>query len=505
MELETGEAPAHEAPSMRRVARNTAYMLAGEAGVKLFGFAFTVFVVRRLGADDFGRYSAALAFVAVFAALTDLGTSQLSIREMARSPQRAGAWIADLMALRVVLSLVTLGVLPALAQALGEDAEMVAGIFVASLTLVVYAALGPVQSYLVARERLEITSLGSVLNQALFIVLGSVALLLHTGFMGLLVATLLAQLAVGATVLSIARRHLGLSFERPVPGRIPAIVRRGFPFFISQVSDTSLRRFDLVWILFALSAVHVGWYSVSFNLVMMLLPLVQSLGLALFPSLARQHDAAAGSIDRSVQRAVRYVVLASLPIAVGTSLLAERLITVLYTPAFEPAVPVLRILVWALPSLFLSEILGYTALSLHLERGMARLSLVATAVGVLLLIGGVALWGICGAATAAVITRLFVAVASLFLVGPQRALRGNLGALLRIAASAAFMGGGVALVLQFPEALPASGAGALAILITVGFVLYVAAVLVSRAVDVTERRFLVDVASQAFRRIAARA
>ena len=71
-------------PAIQVIARNTAFMLSGQILLKVLAFVFNVYVVRRLGDAHFGRYSAALAYVAIFAMFTDLGTSSLSVREMAR-------------------------------------------------------------------------------------------------------------------------------------------------------------------------------------------------------------------------------------------------------------------------------------------------------------------------------------------------------------------------------------------------------------------------------------
>ena len=505
MELERSEKPARAEPGMRQVARNTVFMLAGQAGVKLLGFIFSVFVVRRLGAADFGRYSAALAFVAMFSVLTDLGTSQLSVREMARLPQRAASLLADLVGLRFVLSIAALFVIPAIARRLGEVDDMVFGIFLGSLTLVIYAAAGPVQSLLIARERLDILSMANVLNQALFIALGTLALVLHSGFLGLLVAALLAQGVSAAVSVVVAHRRLAFRIEAPSPRRWPPVLRSGLPFFISQVSDISMQRFDVVFLLFALNEANVGWYSVAFNLPMTILPLAQSLGLALFPSLVRQHASGAGSIRQTLQRAVRYVLLLSLPIAVGGCLLADRIVNLLYTSAFEPSVLTLRILLWTLPPLFLSEIVGRAGAVLHLEVGQARISIVTTLLSAVLVVAGVEAFGLVGAALAAVLTRLFVAGATLRLIGPTLVLEGNVAPLLRIAAATVFMGAGLLLLLAFPPLLPASAVLALLSLIGSGVGLYATAVLALQAVDLSERRFLLDLASGAFRRLASRA
>jgi O-antigen/teichoic acid export membrane protein len=487
-----------------RVARNTAFLLAGEVAVKLLAVAFSVLVVRRLGAADFGRYSAALAFVVLFSIVTDLGTSYFSLREMAGRRAAATTLLADLIGLRLLLSLGALVLIPAAATIFGESEEMVRGVFLASFTLLIYAVAGPVLSYLIARERLDVVSSMNVLNQALFITFGTVALLLHRGFVGLLVATLLAQALAAALAVARAVRELGLRPEWPDPRRWRGILRASSPFFVSQVSDTSLRRFDVVFLLFALGERSVGWYSVSFNLVMMLLPLAQSLGLSVFPGLVRRHASGSGPIAPLVQRALRYVLLVSLPVTVGGALLADRIIRVLYTDAFAPSAPVLRVLVWTLPALFASEILGRTANTLHLERRQARISIASTILGVVLIVAGVELIGLAGAALAAVAVRVFVAVATTYVVGPRLVLEGNVAALLRIAASTLVMAAGLAWLLSSPEILPASPAVALAALIAAGAALYAAAALALQAIDFSERRFLAGVAAQVFRRVAFR-
>ncbi|MFW6116426.1 MAG: oligosaccharide flippase family protein, partial [bacterium] len=75
--------------TVRTVARNTAFMLGGQFVIKVLAFIFNVYVVRRLGSAHYGRYSTAIAYVAIFAVFTDLGTSTLSVREMAEKEKIA--------------------------------------------------------------------------------------------------------------------------------------------------------------------------------------------------------------------------------------------------------------------------------------------------------------------------------------------------------------------------------------------------------------------------------
>src|ERR1051326_9025484 len=69
----------------RIVARNSAWGLAAQFGIKILSFSFSVLVLRRLGAEEYGQYSAVLAFGAMFVFLGDLGISPYLVRQIARS------------------------------------------------------------------------------------------------------------------------------------------------------------------------------------------------------------------------------------------------------------------------------------------------------------------------------------------------------------------------------------------------------------------------------------
>jgi len=489
---------------MRRVARNTAFMLAGDAGVKLLAAVFGVVVVRRFGPEDFGRYAAALAFVGMWSILTDLGTSQFSLRALARG-DRAAALLADLIGLRLLLSLAALLAIPALAEAMGEPNEQVVGVFVGSLVLLVHAVSGPVQALMIARERLAVVSAASVANQALFVVFGTVSLLAHGGFVGLLVAVIVSQALVGAGLVQAARRRLSLRLERPSPARWPRLLRSGLPFFVSQVSDVALRRFELVYILWALSATQVGWYSVAVNLVAMLMPLSQSLGFAIFPRLVRENAGAApasegGNVGSTLQNSARWVLLISLPIAAGGFLLADRIIETLYTAAFQPAVPVLRLLVWSLPLLFLQEVLGRAVVARQLEHAMARISLANAIVCPPLTVLAVTYFGIAGAAAVALSSRMLISVATVVLLGAGTVFGGSAAALLRTMGAVGLMAAAVAALERGAALAAAPPALALAALIGIGSVIYAVSVFLLQGISVGERRFLLALASDALRR-----
>jgi O-antigen/teichoic acid export membrane protein len=495
----SSEARPPRKPVVQTVARNTAFMLFGQILIKVFAFIFNVYVVRRLGDIHFGRYSAALAYVAIFAMLTDLGTSSLSVREMARKRENIAWMVPDIIALRAVLSLAAIIGITLSAWLLGKSPDRVMGIFIASCGLLLYAFQGPLDSVMIAEERLDFSSVFRFLNQAVFMILGTVLLLVGAGYVGLLLASLAGVFAMGLASAYVVKRVLRLKLDRPNPHHWWPLLRASFPFGIAGLASALSQRFDTVFMSFVLTDAAVGWYNVPYNLLLMMLLLAQSLAISMYPTLVKEYDSGRGSIQGTVQRALRYLLLVSLPMAVGGMLLADRIILVLYGQEFVPAVALMKIAVWALPCMFLAEILGRTSSTLHLEKVMARLGIVSALGSVILSVVFISKWGVMGAAIAMVITRVGDIVLTSIVIGPGVLLKGNVGPLLRVVAAGALMGGAI---WQLRDASLWAGIDeklVLLLLIGAGAIVYGVASLALQAISPGETRYMYDVVRRKLR------
>jgi len=73
---------------MRASAWKFSQKVLGEGGLRLISTLFVLLLARHLGAEDFGRYSTALAYAALCIVFVDLGTNAILTREIARYPDR---------------------------------------------------------------------------------------------------------------------------------------------------------------------------------------------------------------------------------------------------------------------------------------------------------------------------------------------------------------------------------------------------------------------------------
>ena len=348
------------------VARNSAFVLGVQVLLKIFAFLFNVYVVRRLGAVHFGEYSAVMAYVAIFSIFTDLGMATYSVRAIAEDRSRTHWLLPNMVAIRMILSVVVIGIAPLSAYLLGKEHGLVLGILVASAGQLIYAVQGPLASVFTAYERLDHVSMNTMISQLVFWALGVALLLQGMGFIGLILASL-AGVAV-ATIMLARTLHRRLHIGRLTisPGRWRRILADALPFGASDFSYVVMQRFDTVLMTLVLSTAAVGWYNAPLALITMMLLLAQSISIAIYPSMVRGYQDGESTMQAMTQRFIKYLLIFSLPMAVGGCILAERIIVLLYTAEFLPSVPVMQVALWALPSLYLLELVSRTADTLHL-------------------------------------------------------------------------------------------------------------------------------------------
>ncbi len=393
----------------RIVARNSAFGIGAQLAIKVLSFCFSVLIVRNLGAETYGQYAAVLAFGAVFVFLADLGLSPYLVREVARlrdapdGAARAAALFGDVQALRFCLSLLTAVLLVGSAWATGRPAVMIGAIALGAVGLVVYSVQGACEAMLAGYERLDRVAGAKVLQQVTFVALGTAALLLSVGYYGLIIANITGVVLLAA-VCWRAVRALGLRAGAVSPGRWPALLRAAIPFGIIGFTLGLSYKFDSVLLNIFRGDAETGYYNAAYNLVFSSVMVSNVINTALYPSLTRQRVSNPGLLTAIYERSLRYLLLLSLPIAVGGWALADEIIPFLFKPQYAPAIPALQIVIWVVPLMFVSEFLGYVVLIADRERTVARSVLVSTGlnVGANLLL--VPVFGFVGAAVMTVVT-----------------------------------------------------------------------------------------------------
>ncbi|MBI4344131.1 MAG: flippase [Euryarchaeota archaeon] len=365
---------------IQRVAKNTAFLVGGNVANKALNLVLFAVIARYLGTEGFGRYSLVMAFVGLFAILLNLGLDTLAERDVAQDRRKAGAYMGNVLAIRVVLFLPVLILITISANLVGYGGETLRLFYIYAFALLATSAASIFRLILHAHEMMEYEFLVSFIDRALVLVLSLMALFLGYGLPGLIYAILAASTVDLAIYAYTAVRKVQKPSLRLDPGFWKALTVRSLPFAFMGVFYGIYSNIDVTMISIMKGDEATGVYSAAFKLVAALMFIPYAFSSSVFPLMARLSVEARGSLERAYEHSFRYLAYLAIPIGVGTTILADRIVVRVYGGGFEGSGPALQILIWAGSLMFLNSLLLNALVSINRE----RLNLVVAATGVIL-------------------------------------------------------------------------------------------------------------------------
>jgi O-antigen/teichoic acid export membrane protein len=389
------------------IARNYVFGVGAQVSMRVLSWLFSVFVVRGLGATEYGKYTQVLAYMAIFSVFGDLGISTYAAREIAKSHDCTREFFWNIRALRFLLSFVVLLFATGSAWLLGRSQAIVLGILIASCEVFLYVFQGSVEFLLSGYERVDYVSFLTILSRCLYLLAGIFVLLKGYGFVGLVFATWPGVIVFAVVGEWLIRRKLSADVSFQIdPDRWWSLIRSGLPFGLTTLTSMLSFKMDTILLGLWVTDAVVGQYNVAYNLILTLLTVTSSLNGALLPSLSRVFVQDRAKAQAIYQRVIRYLFIFSLPIAVGTTILAPDIVLALYGEDLAGAIRPLQILVWVLPVLTLTALCGSVTTVFHLEKQTARVNVVNALANLCLNIVAIPMFGILGASVVTVLTEL---------------------------------------------------------------------------------------------------
>jgi O-antigen/teichoic acid export membrane protein len=391
------------------VFKNTAFGMIAQIGIKILSFLFSIFIIRDLGAESYGQYVAILAFGAIFTILSDLGLSPYAVREIARYRGEKGRegeisrLYANILSLRFLLSILTALIIIFSAWATRRPSVMIIAIAINTIGLILYSIQGTAETVLSGHELFGVIAFAKIIQQLFFVIFGGIFLYFGFGFWGLIYANLLGIFVLtGLCIRGI--KKLDVTFLGYNTKKWGNMVRSGLPFGLIGFALGLSYKFDTVLLNIFRGDLETGYYNAAYNLVFSAVVLSNVVNTALYPSLTRQAITDPTNLHSIYEKVIKYLLLISLPIAFGVSTLSNQIVEFLYTSDYAYSSLALRIVIWVLPFMYLSEFLGYAVVIGNKERRVARAVLISTGVNIALNLLLVPRFGYLAAAIMTVLT-----------------------------------------------------------------------------------------------------
>jgi len=390
---------------LQRVFNNLVWLTADKAIGILNGLLVGACVARYLGPERYGILSFGIALLAMMSPLVTLGFDKILVREYILRPQQRQQSLWTAMAARFVLGLSLYGLMllmlrfGVLGGATEEERRALAILFLLLL-------VNPLNVGRLAFEA-EVMSKYTVWIRNSIIVLGAV-LRLYLVWHGADVTTFAAvhlgvELMSGLGVFLLGWRK-GL-LKPPVTldwSRFGGMLKECWPLLLAALSVNLYMNLDIAMLRAMRGQAEAGIYSVAVSLTSFCYFLPLALASSFFPSLVAARESGAEVYQRRLLQFFQINTLAAYLFIAVCMLTFPWAIRLLYGPAYQEAIPIVCVHIWALVFVFLG-----TARGEHLvANGSHGFNLFATvsglAVNFVLNLFLIPLWGGLGAAFATV-------------------------------------------------------------------------------------------------------
>ncbi|MGH2457618.1 MAG: oligosaccharide flippase family protein, partial [Chloroflexota bacterium] len=363
----------HYTGQAERVLRNTTLPMFTSFLNKAVDFGFAALMLRILGPKDVGDYAIAIMLMGYFEIFTNFGLNALITREVSRDRAVTGRYLADAVAARLGLCVIAAPVVGAIALVghrwLNLGDQGVVAFLLLTLALVPGNVSAALTALFNAWERNEVPAAVSVAINLARVTLGTAALLIGAGIVGLAAIALLLNFVIVIAFAVLARRALVLRLAGPVPKELPQMLAESWPLMLNQALVTIFFKVDFLMLEIYKGSETVGYYSAAYKWLDGFLIVPSTFTFAIYPALSRYAEQAGEGLRKTYEVSARILVTLGVPITVAIAFLSGDLILLLGGQAYYPmSARALSILICFLPFSYLNGVTQYALIAVNRQR-----------------------------------------------------------------------------------------------------------------------------------------
>lgn len=340
----------------KRIVKNTTILFIATIVGYILGFFTTVYTAQYLGAEGFGVISLALSLTAIFGVITDLGLNTLIVREVARNKSLADKYVSNTILMKTLLSFLTIGLLILTVKLIGYTTPVSNIIYIIIFSIIFVAFSGIFNAIFQSYEKMEYQSVGTILNAVLMFVGVLIAIYFNLNILAFAFIYFIASLVVLVYSILIYSWKFALpkisvdwSFWSPT-------IKESLPFAITGIFTMVYYWIDSVMLSVMIGNEVVGWYNAAYRLILIITTLYSVYMISIFPVMSGFYKTSHESIKIAYERSVKYMLIMNIPLAIITTLLANKIILLIYGTGYIPAVIALQILIWSVVFMFINTL-----------------------------------------------------------------------------------------------------------------------------------------------------
>jgi len=350
---------------------NTAVQILGKAVMVGISLLTTGLLTRGLGVKAYGDFILITSLLIFFDTLADFGSKIIGVREAAKEVDDKGrlqVW-TNIAILRIYGALVSFGLGLMFIFVWPELAEVKLGAIVAFAMIILTSVAGSLEIVWQTQQRMAEKVVVEILFPVVFLI-GFLYFGANLGLIGVFWLYLLARiLTLILGIVRLQKYFVFKLFNKQLMGRLLGLsAPMGLYLLLFTAYD---RAIDATMISRFLGKPEVAMYGLAYKIYGALLSPAYFLMNSIFPILSSNMNGKRLLFGKSLL----IMVLASLGIIVSIQIFAPMIVGILGGAEFIGAVPVLRLLIWAVFFSYLGHLVGFSLISKNGQKEMVILGI----------------------------------------------------------------------------------------------------------------------------------
>jgi O-antigen/teichoic acid export membrane protein len=376
----------------------------------LAGLLVGIWVARYLGPAQFGLFSYAVAFAALFSSIAKLGLDSIMVRDLVREPAQRDIYMGTAFWLKLAGSLAMLGVIGIALQLTTSDSTTRLYIFIIA-SGAIFQPFEVVDFYFQSKVLSKFVSICKLIQLTISSLIKIFLIYIDSGLFWFVIVSLIDQITLAATLyLAYRCQKIGMYFKHFNRHVAKKLLIDSWPLVLSGLAVMIYMRTDQIMIKEMLGEKEVGLYSAATRIseIWYFVPIL--ITNSIFPAILNVKKDSPKYLFR-LRVLFSVLVWIGILVAAITAFIYDWLIIFLYGQDYQQAGQVLMIHIWGGIFVALGAASGSWFVSENLQRYALYRTLLGASVNIALNFALIPKYGILGAAIGTVVAQ---SVAALF-------------------------------------------------------------------------------------------
>jgi len=383
------------------VAKNTIWLAVSNFGGRAIKAGVIIYAARVLGTANYGVFSYAITLAAFLTLFMDPGINSILMRDASKSNDAVQReFFSTTFVLKMVLLVIGIGIIIFIAPSFSTLPGARAILPVVALVLALDTLREFFTSFLRAQERMQWDAGIFLLTNLGILIFGFIFLAIQTSPSSFTWAYVAGDVVGIILAIWVVRGYFKKLTAYFSPRRILPIINAAWPFAVTGALGGLLTSADILIISWMRSASDVGIYSAAIRIiqVLYLVPVIfQTSTLPLFSRLANQD---ADRFRAALERTVKVILLAAIPLAVGGVILGTPIMQLVFGASYATGGIAFKILALGLLFDFPAVVISSAVFAYNHQRNLIVTSVIGGVANVIFDLLLIPSFGITGSAVA---------------------------------------------------------------------------------------------------------